>query len=111
MEFFIVKSNNYLRFLIQFIRMGNSENKKNKTGKEDVLQSTSSRSIFNRGMKYLAIALPLLFISPILITMGFKAINKDKNYILLIIGCILAVFTIVLVTQAFRVILKALFSK
>lgn len=111
MEFFIVKSNNYLRFLIQIIRMGKSTNKKKQTEKEDVLQSTSSRSLFNKGMKYLAIALPLLFISPILITMGFKAIAKDDNYLLLIIGCILAVFTIALVTQAFRIILKALFAK
>jgi len=91
--------------------MGNSENKKNQIEKEDVLQSTSSRSLFGKGMKYLAIALPLLFISPILITMGFKAITKDQNYILLIIGCVLAVFTIALVTQAFRIILKALFAK
>ena len=92
--------------------MENSENKKKKIErKEDVLQSTSSRSLFNRGMKYLAIALPLLFISPILITMGFKAIAKDENYILLIVGCVLAVFTIALVTQAFRIILKALFAK
>ena len=91
--------------------MGVSENKKKKIEKEEVLQSSSSKSLLNKGMKYLAIALPLLFISPIVITMGFKAITKDNNYFLLIIGCILAIFTIVLVTQAFRIILKSLFSK
>ena len=91
--------------------MSNSENKKKQIQNEDVLQSTSSSPLFSKGIKYLAIALPLLFISPILITMGFKAITKDQNYILLIIGCVLAVFTIVLVTQAFRIILKALFAK
>ena len=91
--------------------MINSEKENMQIKKEDLLPGTSSKPLFNRGMKYLAIALPLLFISPILITMGFKAIAKDNNYLLLVIGCILAIFTIALVTQAFRIILKALFSK
>ena len=91
--------------------MRNIDHKNKEIEKEDVLQSNSSKSVFNKGMMYLAIALPLLFISPVVITMGFKAINRDNNYILLIIGCILAIFTIALVTQAFRVILKALFAK
>jgi len=79
--------------------------------KKNVFQNKESKSLFNKGIKYLAIALPLLFISPILITIGFKAINKSNNYIVLIIGCILAVITIVMVTQAFRLILKSLFNK
>lgn len=91
--------------------MRNTEHKNKEIVKEDFLQSKSSKSDFNKGIKYLAIALPLLFISPIIITMGFKAINKDNNYILLILGCMLGIFTIVLVTQAFRIILKALFAK
>ena len=91
--------------------MNISGKEKKQAEKEDVLQSSSSKPLFNKGMKYLAIALPLLFISPIVITMGFKAISKDSNYFLLIVGCILAIFTIVLVTQAFRIILKALFAK
>ncbi|MCK5638449.1 MAG: hypothetical protein KAH67_07035 [Flavobacteriaceae bacterium] len=78
---------------------------------KDVFQNKESKSLFNKGIKYLAIALPLLFISPILITIGFKAINKSNNYIVVIIGCILAIFTIVMVTQAFRLILKSLFNK
>lgn len=91
--------------------MNISGKEKKQVEKEDVIRSSSSKSLLNKGMKYLAIALPLLFISPILITMGFKAITKDNNYLLLIFGCALAIFTIVLVTQAFRIILKALFAK
>ncbi len=90
--------------------MNNSVKEKKQFEKEAILPNSSSRGLMNKGMKYLAIALPLLFISPILITMGFKAIAKDNSYFLLVIGCILAIFTIALVTQAFRVILKALFS-
>lgn len=91
--------------------MANSEKERKNTDKESMLESTPEKPLFNRGIKYLAIALPLLFISPIIITMGFKAISKDNNYLLLVIGCTLAIFTIALVTQAFRIILKALFSK
>ena len=91
--------------------MHNSQKERKKLEKESIFDSAPEKPLFNRGMKYLAIALPLLFISPIIITMGFKAINKDNNYLLLVIGCILAIFTIALVTQAFRIILKALFSK
>ena len=91
--------------------MNNSIKEKQQFEKEAILPSSSSRGLLNKGMKYLAIALPLLFISPIIITMGFKTIAKDNNYFLLVIGCILAIFTIALVTQAFRIILKALFSK
>jgi len=91
--------------------MHNSQKERKKLEKESIFDSAPEKPLFNRGMKYLAIALPLLFISPILITMGFKAISKDDNYLLLIFGCILAIFTIALVTQAFRIILKALFSK
>jgi len=83
----------------------------NKNTKQKTFESKESKSIFQKGIKYLAIALPLLFISPILITIGFKALSKSNNYLVLILGCILAILTIGLVTQAFRIILKALFAK
>ncbi len=79
--------------------------------KQNILDSKGSKSIFQRGLKYLAIALPLLFISPIIITIGFKALNKSNNYLILILGGILMVITITLVIQAFRIIMKALFTK
>ncbi len=83
----------------------------NKNTEQKTFESKKSKSIFQKGIKYLAIALPLLFISPILITIGFKAVSKSDNYLILILGCILAILTIGLVTQAFRIILKALFAK
>ena len=79
--------------------------------KENTFATEESKSIFHKGIKYLAIALPLLFISPIVIAIGFKALNKSNNFLVLILGCFLAIITIALVTQAFRIILKALFSK
>lgn len=79
--------------------------------KEKTFENKASKSLFQKGLKYLAISLPLLFISPIIITIGFKAINKSNSYLLLIIGCILTIITIVMVIQAFRLILKSLFNK
>ena len=78
---------------------------------EQVFDNEDTKKIFRKGMKFLAIALPLLFGSPIVVTIGFKIINKGGNYIVLILGCLLTVITIALVTQAFRLILKSLFNK
>ncbi|RPE00929.1 hypothetical protein EGM88_00845 [Aureibaculum marinum] len=58
-------------------------------------------TLFN-ALKYLGIALPLLFIAPIVITIGFKAINRDNNYIFLILGIILALAAIL--TTAFGLV-------
>lgn len=91
--------------------MTSSKSEGKKVKKQKVFKNTESKYLFSKGIKYLAIALPLLFISPILITIGFKALNKSNNYWVLIIGCLLAIITIILVTQAFRTILKALFAK
>jgi len=78
---------------------------------ESTFENQEIKKLFKKGITYLAIALPLLFLSPIVITIGFKALNKSNNFIVLILGCILAIFTIALVTQAFRLILKSLFYK
>ena len=78
---------------------------------EKTFEHPEAKQLFIKGIKYLAIALPLLFLSPIVITIGFKAITKSNNYLVIIIGCLLAIFTIGLVTQAFRIILKSLFAK
>jgi len=86
-------------------------NQKKLVEKEVVFENTSSKNIFKQGIKYLGIALPLLFISPIMVTIGFKAINNGKGYFLLVLGCLLILVTIVLVIQAFRLILKSLFNK
>jgi len=78
---------------------------------EDPNKLNSTKTLLHKGIKYLVISLPLLFISPILITIGFKAIQKSNSYFFLILGCILAISTIVLVVQGFRVILKYMFEK
>jgi len=63
-----------------------------------------------RGLKYEAAALPLLLIAPILITMGFKAIKLQNNYIWLIVGIVFAIAAIVMGFIGIKIILNALFN-
>ena len=61
--------------------------------------------------KYELAALPLLVVAPILITMGFKAIKHQGNYIWLIIGILLAITAIILGFLGIKIILDAFFNK
>lgn len=64
-----------------------------------------------RGLKYELATLPLLIIAPILITMGFKAIKQQNNYIWLILGIIVAITAVVLGFLGIRILLNAFFDK
>ena len=64
-----------------------------------------------RGLKYELAALPLLIAAPILITIGFKAIKQQNNYLWLVIGVILAITAIILGFWGIRIILNAFFNK
>lgn len=75
-----------------------------------VFKDDETKKLFQKGLKFLAVSLPLLFASPIVVTIGFKSLNKGNGYFLLVLGCLMTIFTIGLVTQAFRLILKALFN-
>ncbi len=85
--------------------------KEERKQREAVFENEETKKIFRNGMKYLAIALPLLFASPVVVTIGFKMISKGGSYLVLILGCLMTVVTITLVIQAFRLILKSLFNK
>jgi hypothetical protein len=87
-------------------------NEKPKTSKrQKIFQSKETKKLFQKGLKFLALSLPLLFAAPVIVTMGFKALNKGSGSALVIVGCVLTVFTIALMIQAFRLILKSLFSR
>lgn len=87
------------------------DNQGNTTDKQKVFEDASTKKTFKNGLKYLAISLPFLFLSPVIVTIGFKALNNGKGYFLLVVGCILMVLTVVMVMLAFRLILKSLFNK
>ena len=64
-----------------------------------------------RGLKYELSALPLLILAPVLITIGYKAINQQNNYLWLIIGILLALLAVVLGFLGIRIILNSFFNK
>lgn len=64
-----------------------------------------------RGLKYELGALPLLIIAPVLITMGFKALKQQNNYLWLITGILVAIGAVILGFLGIRIILNAFFDK
>ncbi|MBV1887780.1 MAG: hypothetical protein KUG51_00665 [Urechidicola sp.] len=71
---------------------------------------SSNKDTIAKGVKYLAIALPLMFLGPFLITIGFKALN-DGNYLWLIFGILISIVAIILAFFGVKTILTGLFQK
>ncbi len=63
-----------------------------------------------KGIKFQLVTLPLLIIAPILITIGFKAIKLNNNYLWLITGIIIAIAAIIVGFLGIRIILDAFFN-
>ena len=63
-----------------------------------------------KGVKYLAITLPLLFLGPFLITIGFRAL-RDENYLWLTSGILISIAAIILAFLGVKTILMGLFQK
>ena len=53
-----------------------------------------NKPTLSNATKYLVLALPLLFIAPLFITIGFKALKSNDTYLLLSIGIFLAILAI-----------------
>lgn len=70
----------------------------------------TDRNELVRGLKYELATLPLLIAAPILITIGFKAIKQQNNYLFLIVGILLAITAIVLGFLGIKIILNAFFN-
>ncbi|QCX38212.1 hypothetical protein FF125_07125 [Aureibaculum algae] len=62
-------------------------------------------------LKFLGIAFPLFFIAPIVITIGFKALKKDGNYIFLILGLALGLVAILSTAYGLMKISRFIFDK
>lgn len=70
----------------------------------------TNRDELIRGLKYELIAFPLLILGPVLITIGFKAIKQQNNYLWLIIGILIAITAVTLGFLGIRIILNAFFN-
>ena len=72
---------------------------------------STKKTPVSKGLKYFALALPLLFGAPIIITMGFKALAKNNSYIILIVGIVLALLAIVVTAKAVMSTMKSIFER
>lgn len=70
----------------------------------------TNRNKLAKGLKYELIALPLLIAGPLLISIGFKAIKLQNNYLWLVAGILLAAIAVILGFLGIKIILNALFN-
>tara|TARA_B110001450_G_scaffold39317_1_gene35107 strand:- start:1511 stop:1753 length:243 start_codon:yes stop_codon:yes gene_type:complete len=78
---------------------------------------STNLNLLAKGLKYLGILIFLFIASPILLTIGYKALTKFENtpkeylsYIILFTAGILMIFTIYFAFKTFKTLLKALFN-
>jgi len=71
----------------------------------------TNRDVLNNGIKYMAWALPLLFIGPTVIYNAF--INKQNawHYLVLGIGIVICFFAMFLMFKGLNTIMKSIFGK
>lgn len=74
-------------------------------------------NLLRKGLKYLGVLIFLFIISPIALTIGFKALKKFENtpkeflsYIILFTAGIITMYTIYFSFKTFKILLKALFN-
>jgi len=70
----------------------------------------TNRNELTRGIKYVLGSLPLLILGPVLFTMGYKALKQQNNYLLLIIGILIAFAAMFLIFKGIQIILNAFFN-
>ena len=63
-----------------------------------------------KGVKFLAIALPLMILGPVILTIGFRALN-DGIYFWLVIGCLLLLAAMFFAFKGIKTILNGLFDQ
>ena len=70
---------------------------------------SSNKETIVKGIKFLGAALPLMFLGPFVLTIGFKAL-KDDNYLWISAGIILLFAAIILAFTGVKTILNGFFD-
>lgn len=71
----------------------------------------NNKPSLSNALKYFAYALILLFSAPILVTIGFKALKKDGNYLLLVLGILLSIAAISVTAMGVIKVTRYIFDK
>jgi len=70
----------------------------------------TDKKILFKGIRFLAIALPLLFIGPVVIHSAFKNQNNSLYYVVLFVGILCCIFAMFLIFRGVTTMVKALFN-
>lgn len=70
----------------------------------------SDKKIVFKGIRFLAVALPLLFIGPSVIYSSFKNQNHSYYYIVLSVGVLCCVFAMFFIFKGVKTMVKGLFN-
>lgn len=70
----------------------------------------TNKSVLAKGVKYLAGALPLLFLGPVVITSAFKNEKHPLYVYVLILGILIALAAMFLIFKGINTVLKSLFD-
>ena len=70
----------------------------------------TNKSILAKGIKYLAAALPLLFVGPVVITSAFKNEKHPLYVYVLVLGIMIGFAAMFLIYKGINTILKSLFD-
>lgn len=73
-------------------------------------QKHTNKQIMMTGIKYMALSLPLMFVGPYVITLGF--LNKDNAtfYLFFPIGLIIAIAAVFFAFKGIQTIMKSMFD-
>lgn len=71
---------------------------------------SSDKNQIVKGIKFLAISLPLMVLGPVILTIGYRALN-DGIYFWIIIGVILILIAVIIAFLGIKTILNGLFEK
>lgn len=69
------------------------------------------KKLLNKGVKYLMITLPLMFLGPIVIHSSLKNQGNPLFYPVLILGCLICLGSMFLFFKGLQTIIKSLFGK
>ncbi len=70
----------------------------------------TNKTLLTKGIKYLAAALPLLFLGPVVITSAFKNEKHPLYVYVLILGILIALAAMFLIFKGINTVLKSLFD-
>jgi hypothetical protein len=70
----------------------------------------TNKEILNKGIKYMAWAIPCLFIGPTVIHFGFINSLQPSFYFILVLGILICITAVILMFIGLKTIVKSLFG-